>query len=879
MSIKIEKQDLEKQQQQEAMNNNTRNCSERCSFTYLYQRSREGLIEQYQFARKYPFTVLSACLLCALLMTCGVALSLHFRHAELEALEQEAITVADETALFFSNQLDQAILPLFSLAQFVNEIPIFSDLESQIGYNGEPNALPQLSGTHRNVTGVCDQPELVQRFNKIASTLKENAHMNGILVTLQLLPSAVGCVSYPLNNTEDFPEGVFLDNTGAIGHDLLLDPQRVFIAEQTLGGDDLVVAGPLTLRQCKECDPTVKKAFIARLPINSLQNNTTADLTTATTGRKYGKWGFAVALINWEQLVVKSGMYEAFEEGDLEFQLTRTDRTYNETDSTIDENVVVLAESPDFEGTDPNYRVNTALETTNNEWEMTIAYCTCSACLDWFPWAITATVLVSLFISGLVYTIFMQKQRHSDAIEEKSRQMIEAAKRSARNERELNDFIAHEVRNPISAALSACSFVSASVNETEPLVDVESRTTVVEDVKIIESSLKYANDLLHSMLDLNRGNTEITIRTLPTCIKRDILEPVASMILVDRRDEEESFEVIVECNPASLIVSVDRLRLKQIVLNLARNSARYVGAGGFVRLRASALIHDNSRLLNGGATTQAGGILISVEDSGPGVPPEKRTQLFTKYQKSLEELNQGAGIGLSLCKKLLAFMEGGISLDEEYNSGVAGMPGAKFDVELPCDFIQVRAEDSGETMDPTSGSDSTASTSASLAPLAGPVEELPEKMTVLFVDDDTVLRKLFARSLKRIRPGWAIREAPSGEAALELTNTEGGAFFDMIFLDQHMSSTLLGTETARLLREQGVTSIICGLSANDMQEEFERCGADHFINKPFPCEPKALREAMLNLVSHRKGCVSRNPSLSSLDQKTSPRRGRSSSII
>ena len=270
-----------------------------------------------------------------------------------------------------------------------------------------------------------------------------------------------------------------------------------------------------------------------------------------------------------------------------------------------------------------------------------------------------------------------------------------------------------------------------------------------------------------------------------------------------------------------------------------------------MRLRASALVHDNSRLSLSSAPPSVGGILISVEDSGPGVPEEKRNQLFVKYQKSLEELSSGAGIGLSLCKKLLGFMEGTISLDNTYDSGVPNMPGAKFDVELPCEFIQVNADDESTGVpDPTARSDSTDSVSLPASSVAS--EELPEHMTVLFVDDDNVLRKLFARSLRRIRPGWVIHEANSGEMAIELTAEKGGDFFDMIFLDQYMTSALVGTETVRQLREQGVTSTICGLSANDMQDEFKRCGADHFMNKPFPCEPKALKEAICQMLPQRK---------------------------
>jgi CheY-like chemotaxis protein len=394
-----------------------------------------------------------------------------------------------------------------------------------------------------------------------------------------------------------------------------------------------------------------------------------------------------------------------------------------------------------------------------------------------------------------------------------------------------------EVRNPISAALSACSFVSAIVNETQPLVDFESRQSVRDDVVIIESSLKYANDLLHSMLDLNRGNTEITVRLLPTDIKRDILHPVASM--THRRDQDSSFEVMIECVPDSLIVSVDRLRLKQIVLNLVRNSSRYVQAGGFVRLRAKlvekVIENDGEEICT---------ICISVEDSGPGVPLDKQETLFNMCQTSVG----GAGIGLSLCKKMVDMMDGSISLDKEYRSGVPGMMGAKFDVCLKCHLIKAEAEHASDGVSSTASEGSVRSSSGTVSP---PIE-LPDHATVLFVDDDSVLRKLFARSLRRICPDWTIFEASCGEMALQVCQEKGTSFFDIIFIDQYMSSveqSMLGTDTARQMRTKGVTSIICGLSANDLQEAYQAVGADFFMHKPFPCEPHALRESLSRILT------------------------------
>lgn len=70
------------------------------------------------------------------------------------------------------------------------------------------------------------------------------------------------------------------------------------------------------------------------------------------------------------------------------------------------------------------------------------------------------------------------------------------ANRIVQAQRELNDYIGHEVRNPVSAAMAACSFVKTAVSKPEPLTDEESRKTVREDVEIIDNSLRFVNDLL-----------------------------------------------------------------------------------------------------------------------------------------------------------------------------------------------------------------------------------------------------------------------------------------------------------------------------------------------------------------------------------------------
>jgi hypothetical protein len=214
---------------------------------------------------------------------------------------------------------------------------------------------------------------------------------------------------------------------------------------------------------------------------------------------------------------------------------------------------------------------------------------------------------------------FNQMREASDS--EKAALILDNARQATKAERELNDFIAHEVRNPVAAAMSACSFVKTAVNENDPLKTEEARKETREDIDIIDNALRFVNDLLRNMLDMHRAaNKQLKVNMTPTDILHDVLESVHAML--PQRDTQ--FEVQVEC-PVGLVVMTDRLRLKQVFLNLARNSVKFIDEG-FVRLRAE-VIEDEVHLI--------------IEDSGPGIPMAKREMLFSKFQESLDSLSQG----------------------------------------------------------------------------------------------------------------------------------------------------------------------------------------------------------------------------------------------
>jgi signal transduction histidine kinase len=225
-----------------------------------------------------------------------------------------------------------------------------------------------------------------------------------------------------------------------------------------------------------------------------------------------------------------------------------------------------------------------------------------------------------------------------------------------------------EVRNPLSSALSACSFLENNHcrKGNDARKDDSDYNQITEDLTVISSSLAYINDLLRSLLDTNKiACGQLTLHVTPTDIVRDILEPVKSML--HHRDTPFSF--YVDCPHGDLVVPVDRLPIKQVILNLASNAKKFVKTG-FIRLTA--------RVLEDGTTTR-----LTVEDSGTGIPETKRKHLFEQFQESLDELHQGTGMGLSLCQSLVQLMDGSLYLDESYHSGIEGFAGAKFVIDLP----------------------------------------------------------------------------------------------------------------------------------------------------------------------------------------------------
>ena len=395
---------------------------------------------------------------------------------------------------------------------------------------------------------------------------------------------------------------------------------------------------------------------------------------------------------------------------------------------------------------------------------------------------------------------------------------------------------------------SGCDGRSSSV-KVESLVD-ESGASYVD---LVSQCIVYVVDLLTNILDLNKCvEGKITLRPKQWMLREDIISPIIQMMSMPKYSSEgksaqTQVPIHVYCYE-DIKIYVDKLRLKQVITNLLSNAIKFT-TKGFVRVSMNKVQKNNED--SGNNNDNADSLKISVSDSGPGISAENYDKIFKKWEQ-FSPTTSGSGIGLCLCRLLVNAMGGTIDFNRDYNSGIPDSPGAEFVVTLPMNSILAQNHE-GNAMHsvPAYNAVSAAVIAASSAAGASKSNvDLKQKLTkqpmnkrkkgnnlcfygkfrLLIVDDDNMIRKIFRRRFSRLFPEGTIDEADSGEKAIELTAAE---YYDIIFIDQFMGQ-MNGDEAIRTMRNNGIDSLIIGISANARGEMHLNAGADLFFQKPIP---------------------------------------------
>jgi CheY-like chemotaxis protein/two-component sensor histidine kinase len=261
----------------------------------------------------------------------------------------------------------------------------------------------------------------------------------------------------------------------------------------------------------------------------------------------------------------------------------------------------------------------------------------------------------------------------------------------------------------------------------------------------------------------------------------------------------------------TLHVHADRQRLTQILMNLISNAVKYNREGGRVEVSSE---------------TRGSVVRISVVDTGPGIPPEKRALLFQPFARLGAEQSpiEGTGLGLAVSKGLTEAMAGSIGVDSRVDAGTT------FWVEFP----RTTAPERGRPAVPAD---------APAAPIPGAAG------IVLYVEDNRSNIRLLERLLAR-RPDVRLTTAMTGQAALDMVARERP---DLILLDLHLPDMKGEEVLRRLWADPGTRSIpVAVLTADATIAQKQRtlaAGAVAYLTKPLDLG-RLLRLLDDRLVNH-----------------------------
>ncbi len=349
--------------------------------------------------------------------------------------------------------------------------------------------------------------------------------------------------------------------------------------------------------------------------------------------------------------------------------------------------------------------------------------------------------------------------------------------------------MSHELRTPINGIMGMLQIMTMTALDKE---QNEYVTTAI-------ASCKGLTNILGDILDLSRieaGKMKVASKPFEAS---EIMRSVE--LLFQQAAAQKGLEFHVELDPTipKLLVGDEQL-LRQVLFNLVGNAIKFTSKGT-IRLEASTLPSNSSKTHR---------VLFCVSDTGMGIKKDEidfMFEPFTQSDGSYTREFQGAGLGLSIVKRLVALMGGDLNL-----SSVIGK-GTEFYV-----MLTFKIHDQAIVL-PTYQS------------------ENPEKLatlSALVVEDDHVNQTMLAKLLQR--HGLTVRTANNGEEALDILKTHE---FDLVLMDIQMP-VMNGIQATKKIRtspqfKHQANIPIIALTAYTMagdKERFLKAGMNDYIAKP-----------------------------------------------
>jgi two-component system CheB/CheR fusion protein len=346
--------------------------------------------------------------------------------------------------------------------------------------------------------------------------------------------------------------------------------------------------------------------------------------------------------------------------------------------------------------------------------------------------------------------------------------------------------MSHELRHPLN-------LIYINVELLSRLPAVRQSPPALRAASIIRNSVSSQAKIIEDLMDMSRLTTGKLALACRDVDLSDIAVRLLDMVRADPVVEGLTLRLLP--SDAPLVVSVDPVRIEQVMLNLLSNAIKFTPAGGTVSLRLS---RDGEMAV------------VDVEDNGAGIEPEYLADVFRMYRQGGAQAvrsKAGLGIGLALVRQLVELHGGSV----EAASEGAGM-GSRFTVRLP--LVSSRHAE-----DPHGGT--------SRGVLAG--------RRILILDDTEETAETFQALLEL--EGASVLAAATGRHALALLREHGA---DLVISDLSMPD-MDGFEFIRAVRGdpalRHVPAIaLSGLGRDQDIQRAREAGFSDFMTKPVTLE-------------------------------------------
>lgn len=360
--------------------------------------------------------------------------------------------------------------------------------------------------------------------------------------------------------------------------------------------------------------------------------------------------------------------------------------------------------------------------------------------------------------------------------------------------------VAHDFNNLLTVIQNYATLIGDSLNDGDDRVD---------DLGQIVVAVDRAGDLCGQLLSFARQQI---IKPSVTGLG----EVIDEMMKLFRRTLGEDIILDTEVDEALWMIKVDRSQLDQVLLNLVVNARDAMPDGGQLTIEAHNAVLDEHYAETHHDVVPGEYVMLSVSDSGSGMPPEVRERVFEPFYTT-KGGKKGTGLGLATVHGAVHQNGGHIWLYSEVGQGTC------FKIYWPRNTSQQKTQVAQRVTQVQSG-----------------------EGTILVVEDEEILRILTVRLLKT--GGYFVIAAASGHEALELARAYDGNI-DLLVTDVVMPNMNGKILADRLAKERPSTQVlyVSGYTENTIVHRGVLDENVEFLAKPFSRD--VLLERVRNLLS------------------------------